>query len=774
MKRKWFNKKKKLALATAILSAMEMSSGVSNMWLPMSNVAEAAEEHKSYYIGQVMRGANPSGSGAGGPRSRGVKVAWSSSTNRYEIFTQATYNDNIWTQGLDYNTDYSNKSLSTVGAATAVQILMNDGLDNSSSVSEEDINKIIEDSKNKANVSLDNITDTGKQVIKDTVSSNISAAEKRANNDATNKSNVAKSEAISAAATDATNKANKAESNAKTYTDEIANGKANIGLDNINEDGKNVIREIAKNEVKKSGVDTTGDTVIISKPMETEGIHVNGGITTTGNIKVGKDIHVNGNAGIDKDLTVKGNTTVDKNLTVHGNERVDGKLTVGDKATFEKDVLIKGNQEVNGNTTIHGSETIDRDLHVKGNAEADGNSTVHGNSTVDGDFKVKGNTTLGDDKNNDVVDVNAKTNLHGDTTIGDSDKDKLTVNATSEFTSNATFDKDVHIKGTLETDGNSVTHGNQTIDGDSHIKGNTEVGKDLRVHGNIVTEGTTNTGNLVSRGDAVIGGNTHAYGDIVLDGQFFSKGAAQFGDNVSITKNLTVGGNTYVAGDAKVDGDIYGRSFNVGDERYIDKNGINANGHNVRNVADGQIGPNSLDAVNGRQLYTVTSGFERKLTGNINEVAAGAAAMANLHPLEYNQNNKVSVAAAAGSYKNQQAIAVGAFYRPDRKTLVSFSGSLGSNDNMFGVGVSKRLGQVSEIEGMTEEQLQDKVIKLNNDNKALKAKDAAFDKQLAEMAAKNTDLKKSLSDMSKAYDKLMSRVNSLATELGELKAISQK
>ena len=177
------------------------------------------------------------------------------------------------------------------------------------------------------------------------------------------------------------------------------------------------------------------------------------------------------------------------------------------------------------------------------------------------------------------------------------------------------------------------------------------VGKDL------YAEGTTNTGALVSRGDALIGGNAHIQGQTVLDGKFFAKAAAQFGDNIDITKNLNVGGDTHIAGNAKVDGDIYGRSFNVGNERYIDKDGINANGHKIRNVADGEIGPNSFDAVNGRQLWNTREGLQH----NINQVGAQTAAMASLHPLDYEHNDKLSVSAAMGNYKDKTAMAVGAF-----------------------------------------------------------------------------------------------------------------
>ena len=566
-------------------------------------------------------------------------------------------------------------------------------------------------------------------------------AEANAKEDAMNKANQAKQDAINtaasdatnkanaaqvAAAQDATNKANTAESNAKsytdlvvdaaktyakTYTDEVAKGKATVSMDNINEAGKQVIRDLAKNEIKNSGIDTTGDIVVVNKPMET------------------KDIHGKGDLEIDGKTHLHGNTEIGKNLIVYGNERIDGSLDVGGNShihgsqTVDGDSHVKGNSEFDKDVTVHGSETIDKNLHVKGDAETDGNSTVHGSQSVDGNFEVKGDSTLGDDKNKNVVDVNAKTNLHGDTIIGDSDKDKLTVNATSEFKADATFDNDVHIKGKFETGD------------DMAVSGDGSFGKDLYI------AGTTNTGTLVSRGGAAIGGNT------------------------------------YIAGDAKMDGDIYGRSFNVDNERYIDKNGVNANGHKIRNVADGDVSPNSTDAVNGRQLYDVqqqivggVSGqvnrrindLDNRLTNNINQIGAGAAAMANLHPLDYEHNDKLTVSAAVGNYKDQTALAAGVFFRPNAKTMVNFSGSLGNSENMVGIGVSAKMGKASEFAQMTEDQLRDEVSKVHDENKELKD-------ELKKVKEQNVKLEKVVSGIDYAYKTLIEKFNAMAAELKALK-----
>ena len=549
---------------------------------------------------------------------------------------------------------------------------------------------------------------------------------------------------------------------ATTHGNQTADGKLEVKGDAIIGDDKNADKFDVYAQTHLHGDTTIGDDAndkfVVNATSEfkadatfDKNVYVKGDEDIDGNVKIHGDTAMDSTLEVGKDARLHGNTEIDKNLTVHGNEQVDGKLVVGDDATFEKDVLIKGNQEVYGDATIHGSETIDKDIYVKGHSETDGNATVHGNSTVDGDLEAKGNTTLGDNKNKDIVDVNAKTNLHGDTTIGDSDKDKLTVNATSEFKANVEVDKDLAVHGNAVVDQNLVTKG------DSYTLGNSTIGKDLTV-----------------------GGNFHLGGDLILDGSFFSKGAAGFGEDLAIAKDLTVGGDAKVKGDAVVDGDIYGRSFNVGDEKYIDKDGINANEHKIRNVADGEIGSNSLDAVNGRQLWHTREALQH----NLNQVGAGAAAMASLHPLDYEHDDKLSVSAAMGNYKDKTAMAAGVFYRPNIKSMFNISGTLGYGDNMFGIGVTTKMGKVTEADTMTDEQLRDKVSEIHDENKelreengnlkaevsGLKAKDVSQENQIAALSAKNADLEKSLSDITKAYSQLMSKVDSMAAELENLKA----
>ncbi|WP_251440741.1 YadA-like family protein [Veillonella intestinalis] len=150
---------------------------------------------------------------------------------------------------------------------------------------------------------------------------------------------------------------------------------------------------------------------------------------------------------------------------------------------------------------------------------------------------------------------------------------------------------------------------------------------------------------------------------------------------------------------------------------------ISAEGNRIQNVAHG-IEPN--DAVNVGQL----SGVKRDLNNRMNTIGAHAAAMAALHPMEYLEEEKLSIAAGVGTFQSKQAVAVGAFYRPNDDTMFSVGGSFGGNENMFNVGVSLRVGQDSDYAKGAQNYkqaplstltvLDDKVNTLEKENAALK------------------------------------------------------
>ena len=174
-------------------------------------------------------------------------------------------------------------------------------------------------------------------------------------------------------------------------------------------------------------------------------------------------------------------------------------------------------------------------------------------------------------------------------------------------------------------------------------------------------------------------------------------------DYAEVLQDLSVGGNANVAGD------VTAKSYKVGDKTYIDQNGINANGQKVTKVADGDVAEGSKDAVNGGKLHatnqrvsTVENRVDRvenrvdNLDNRIDKVGANAAAMANLHPMDFDEGSKVSVAAAVGSYRSETAGALGVFYRPTDRVMLNVSTSFGNGENMIGGGVSFKLGKSSK------------------------------------------------------------------------------
>ena len=166
-------------------------------------------------------------------------------------------------------------------------------------------------------------------------------------------------------------------------------------------------------------------------------------------------------------------------------------------------------------------------------------------------------------------------------------------------------------------------------------------------------------------------------------------------------EGLAVGPNTSLKADElKVDG-----------KTYIDKNGLNANGMKITNVADGK---ENSDAVNVGQLKesekTINNridGVENQVVNNpnrinklgsrVNKVGAGAAALAALHPMDFDPDDKLTFAAGYGNYAGENAAAIGAYYRPDEKVMFSVAGTVGNGENMVNAGVSFALDRTNHV-----------------------------------------------------------------------------
>ena len=178
---------------------------------------------------------------------------------------------------------------------------------------------------------------------------------------------------------------------------------------------------------------------------------------------------------------------------------------------------------------------------------------------------------------------------------------------------------------------------------------------------------------------------------------------------VSLNKDLNL--SSVTTGDTKMDTNgvtvkdvsLTKDGLSIGNKTYVSNKGLNANDQKVTNVAAGDISEKSTDAVNGSQLFATNQQVAQnaqsinKLGNRINKVGAGAAALAALHPLDFDPDDKWDFAAGYGNYNGENAAAIGAYYRPNEDTMFSVGGSFGNGENMVNAGISLKLGQGSHV-----------------------------------------------------------------------------
>lgn len=223
------------------------------------------------------------------------------------------------------------------------------------------------------------------------------------------------------------------------------------------------------------------------------------------------------------------------------------------------------------------------------------------------------------------------------------------------------------------------------------------------------------------------------------------KNAAGDGLDISLSSELTgltsvTTGNTTMSSDG-----IKIASAGEGTHAVeVTNSNVSMGGQQIHDVAPGT---SDTDAVNVSQLKGLVSGVDgavNKLNNRLNRVGAGAAALAALHPLDFNPEDKWNFAAGFGHYVNANAGAIGAFYQPNEDALFSLGGSWGGGENMVNAGVSIRLGHGNSIIGSRtvmareimalKQQVEAQNLKLK-ENEDLKARLAKQDQEIAELKA---------------------------------------
>ena len=261
--------------------------------------------------------------------------------------------------------------------------------------------------------------------------------------------------------------------------------------------------------------------------------------------------------------------------------------------------------------------------------------------------------------------------------------------------------------------------GKEIADGDSAT---TAIGKlNNRMNDIYTTAGqhssvsTTDTNLTLSESKNASGGTDYKIGlnkDQINLGNVTIKGNEGSIETKSIKSDSFTAGDTVVNKDGIKVGDqsaLTGDSLKVNGKTYVDDKGVDANGQVIRNVGDGK---DDGDAVNVKQVNDLAARqgevigqnaahinqLDRavnRLDSRINRVGAGAAALAALHPGNYDPDDKVDFAAGFGNYRGASAAAVGMYYHPDETTTMSVGASFGGGENMVNAGITWKMGKDS-------------------------------------------------------------------------------
>ena len=523
------------------------------------------------------------------------------------------------------------------------------------------------------------------------------------------------------------------------------NQKVDDSLKQVNGDISNAVTEARKHTEVKS-VDSDNNVTI-------DGTTTNAAGGTVYKLGLNKDhlnlgnVHIDGNEGRVTAKTVKAEmvkiddqTRLDKKGLTTGNTTVaDGRVVVGGDNGIK--IEAKGDQQTisglsnriwTGKAVSGRAATEDQLQQAVENATAtaaqneqhiqSGNYDVGQGKGLDGKPIGKNSvainvvsgdgTKLGDVKGQVVINNVAKADE-----LGDVAKLNGTVrngNGHPTSTVDAINNLDNHVETKVGDNTYSRVKGKEIADGDSATtaigKLNNRMNDIYTTAGQHSTVSTVDANLTLSEGKNASGGTDYKLG---LNKEHIDLGNVTINGNAgSIKADSFTAGDTFVNKDGVKVGDksaLTGDSLKVGGKTYVDDKGVDANGQAIRNVGDGK---NDGDAVNVKQVNDLAARqgeaigqnaahinqLDRavnRLDSRINRVGAGAAALAALHPGNYDPDDKVDFAAGFGNYRGASAAAVGMYYHPDETTTMSVGASFGGGENMVNAGITWKMGKDS-------------------------------------------------------------------------------
>lgn len=414
----------------------------------------------------------------------------------------------------------------------------------------------------------------------------------------------------------------------------------------------------------------TGDTTINKDGVETNKITIK-----DSNISIDKD-------GIDAGNTVIKNVASGTNgkswdTTVSGQENWNNAANIGDVKKIAGDAADSVKVKSGKNITVKLDNTVNLNDQITLGDETNKAQQV----TIDGN---KATVTAGDGDNQVKLDGSKGQITAGGATLGKQAGGGANTADGNYLTGldNKTWDAKNIASGRAATE-DQLKAVDDKITGGRVFQG--DDGKD-----NAVTVGLGSTMKLTGGADAanLVNGNIGVVKNSDGDGLEIKLAKDIKGLDSVTTGNTTINnsGVTIKSSDTTKGGDI---KIATGD--------VSMGGSQIHDVAPGT---NGTDAVNMNQLSGAMNNVERNLTKldtRVNRAGANAAALAALHPLDFDPDDKLDVAAGTGHYNGANAVAIGAFYRPNEDTMISLGGSMGGGENMINAGVTFKLGQHNHV-----------------------------------------------------------------------------
>ena len=529
-----------------------------------------------------------------------------------------------------------------------------------------------------------------------------------------------------------TNAVNTATSNINNGIESKLNGKANTSLDNITDNGKTVIRNLSKEAIQlENGANTT-----VESRVE--------GNTTLYKVNVSNDAIT---GVIDPKITELSNT-VDTKLSTKANKDASnitsddakkwseklgtGSVTVGDKGLVTGGTVNTAITNAVNTATSNINNGIESKLNGKANTSLD-NITDNGKTVIRNLSKEAIQLENG-------ANTTVESRVEGNTTL-------YKVNVSNDAITGVIDPKITELSNTVDTKLSTKANKDASnITSDDAKKWSEKLGTGAVTAGNkgLVTGGTVNTAitNAVNTATSNInsGIETKLNGKANINASNLTNenvkewtaklGIGTVGQSES-SNGLVTGKSVYEAihkytpkGLVQTDGKVV-TVDKSGTANQIDFSGTDKNGNSILREITGVItnpnDPNSV--VNMDTLQSQTQGLNQKLTKAVNVGTATASALAALHPLDYDEANKVSFAVSHGQYNGSKATAFGGFIRPNENIMLSLASTISSNDRAWNAGLSFKIGSGSSHKKVSQndfEALRNKNDKLENELNQLK------------------------------------------------------